>query len=307
MKIKFCGAAREVTGSAHLIELDDHFKILLDCGLYQGGDDDGQAGDGKPMTGFNEKWLFNPAEIDCLVLSHAHIDHSGRIPKLVADGFQGKIYSTHATRDLCAAMLRDAAFIQESDARFLNKQIARGDLDSEPIEALYTEEDALAALERFVAIPYHRALRIAPGVDLTFLDAGHVLGSAVTLLDVEDDGKVRRAAFTGDLGRNHMPILRDPEIARRAELLISESTYGDRLHDPIEKMDEDLAAVIKRTFARGGKVIIPAFALERAQEIVFALKALRRDGVLPPIPVFIDSPLTVQITEIFKLHPECFD
>lgn len=298
MEIEFVGAAQTVTGSMHLVRTP-HAVILLDCGLYQG----------RRRESFerNRHLPLPLDQIDAVVLSHAHIDHSGALPLLVAQGFRGPIYATHATRDLCAAMLRDAAFIQESDARFLNKQIARGDLDSEPIEALYTEEDALAALERFVAIPYHRALRIAPGVDLTFLDAGHVLGSAVTLLDVEDDGKVRRAAFTGDLGRNHMPILRDPEIARRAELLISESTYGDRLHDPIEKMDEDLAAVIKRTFARGGKVIIPAFALERAQEIVFALKALRRDGVLPPIPVFIDSPLTVQITEIFKLHPECFD
>ena len=298
MEIEFVGAAQTVTGSIHLVRTP-HATVLLDCGLYQG----------RRRESFerNRHLPLPVDEIDVVVLSHAHIDHSGALPLLVKQGYAGPIYATHATRDLCAAMLRDAAYIQEADARHLNKQIARGDLESEPIEALYTEADALAAIDRFVSIPYRRAMRIAPGVTVTFYDAGHVLGSAITALDVEENGATRRVVFTGDLGRNNMPILRDPEVVSGAEMLISESTYGDRLHDPIEKMDEDLAAVIRRTYARGGKVIIPAFALERAQEIVFALKQLRADGHIPRVPVYIDSPLTAKITEIFKMHPECFD
>ncbi len=298
MEIEFVGAAQTVTGSMHLVRTA-HATVLLDCGLYQG----------RRQESFerNRHLPLPTRELDAVVLSHAHIDHSGALPLLTKQGYEGPIYATHATRDLCAAMLRDAAFIQEADARHLNKQIERGDLVSDPVEPLYTEEDALATLDQFVSLPYHRTMTVAPGVRLTFFDAGHVLGSAITALDVEEDGATKRVLFTGDLGRNHMPILRDPEIVSKADLLITESTYGDRLHDPIAKMDEDLAAVIRKTWARGGKVIIPAFALERAQEIVFALKKLRRDGEIPAVPVFIDSPLTVKITEIFKMHPECFD
>jgi metallo-beta-lactamase family protein len=276
-----------------------HATILLDCGLFQGRR--------RESIERNRHLPLPVDEIDVVVLSHAHIDHSGALPLLVKQGYRGPIFATHATRDLCAAMLRDAAYIQEADARYLNKQIDRGDIVGDPVDPLYTEEDALAAIERFVSLTYHQPFTIAPGVTFTFHDAGHVLGSAITTLAVEDEGRIKRVVFTGDLGRPDMPILRDPEVAGGADLLISESTYGDRLHDPIAKMEDDLGEVIRRTFARGGKVIIPAFALERAQEIVFALKHLRRTGALPPIPVFIDSPLTVQITEIFKMHPECFD
>lgn len=298
MEIEFVGAAQTVTGSMHLVRTR-HATVLLDCGLYQG----------RRRESFerNRKLPLPVDEIDAVVLSHAHIDHSGALPLLVAQGYDGPIYATHATRDLCAAMLRDAAYIQEADARYLNKQIDRGELDSEPVDALYTEADALAAIERFVSIPYHRGFEVAPGVRVTFYDAGHVLGSAITALDADEDGTWRRVVFTGDLGRHHMPILRDPELVSGAELLLTESTYGDRLHDPIEKMDEDLAEVITRTYKRGGKVIIPAFALERAQEIVYAIKFLRAKGEIPKVPVFIDSPLTAKITEIFKMHPECFD
>lgn len=298
MHIEFVGAAQTVTGSMHLVRTP-HATLLLDCGLYQGRR--------RESAERNRRLPIPVDEVDAVVLSHAHIDHSGALPLLVKQGFRGPIYATHATRDLCAAMLRDAAFIQESDARYLNKQIRRGELDTDPVEPLYTEDDALAAIDRFVSLAYHRPFTIAPGVTLTFHDAGHVLGSAITTLAVQEGGTTKRVVFTGDLGRQNMPILRDPEVAGAADLLITESTYGDRLHDPIEKMEDDLAEVVRRTFARGGKVIIPAFALERAQEIVFALKHLRRSAALPPIPVFIDSPLTVQITEIFKLHPECFD
>lgn len=298
MEIEFVGAAQTVTGSMHLVRTP-HATLLLDCGLFQGR---------RQESAERNRHLPLPVkDIDAVILSHAHIDHSGALPLLVKQGYDGPIYSTHATRDLCAAMLLDAASIQEADARYLNKQITRGALDSERVEALYTEADAVAALERFVTLPYHRTFEVAPGVRVTFFDAGHVLGSAITALDVDEGARARRLVFTGDLGRNHMPILRDPEVVPGADVLISESTYGDRLHDPISKMDDDLAETIKRTFARGGKVIIPAFALERAQEIVFALKGLRRSGSLPPIPVYIDSPLTAKVTEVFKMHPECFD
>lgn len=298
MEIEFVGAAQTVTGSMHLIRTP-HATLLLDCGLFQGHR--------RESAERNRHLPLPVASIDAVILSHAHIDHSGALPLLVKQGYDGPIYSTHATHDLCAAMLLDAANIQESDARYVNKQVDRGIIEGDRVEALYTEADALGALERFVSIPYHRTFEVAKGVRVTFFDAGHVLGSAITALDVDEDGRTRRLVFTGDLGRNNMPILRDPEVVPGAEVLITESTYGDRLHDPIAKMDDDLAETIKRTFARGGKVIIPAFALERAQEIVFALKTLRRAGSLPPIPVFIDSPLTVKITEVFKMHPECFD
>ena len=298
MEIEFVGAAQTVTGSMHLVRTP-HATVLLDCGLFQGRRQESFA---------RNRHLPLPVhEIDVAVLSHAHIDHSGALPLLVKQGYQGSIYATHATRDLCAAMLMDAAMIQEADARYLNKHIGRGEIDSEPVEPLFGQADALAALERFVGIPYRRTFEIAPGVRLTMFDAGHVLGSAVVALDVDEGGAGRRLVFTGDLGRNGMPILRDPEVVPGAEVIISESTYGDRLHDPIAKMDDDLAETVRRTFARGGKVIIPAFALERAQEIVFALKGLRRSGALPPVPVYIDSPLTSKITEVFKAHPECFD
>ncbi len=298
MEIQFAGAAQTVTGSMHLVRTR-HATVLLDCGLFQG----------RRQEAFERnRHLPVPVhEITCVVLSHAHIDHSGALPLLVKEGYRGPIYTTHATRDLCAVMLRDAAMIQEADARHVNKQIAQGHLDSDPVTALYTDDDALAAMERFISIPYHQPVPLGGGVTLTFADAGHVLGSAITVLDVDEGSGPRRLVFTGDLGRRAMPILQDPEIVGAADVLVSESTYGDRLHDPIEKMDEDLAEAIRKTIARGGKVIIPAFALERAQEIVFALKGLRARGLLPAVPVYIDSPLTVKITEIFKLHPECFD
>jgi metallo-beta-lactamase family protein len=225
----------------------------------------------------------------------------------VKQGYDGPIYATPATRDLCAAMLADAAMIQESDARFINKSIDRDHVNMEHVEALYDEDDVVKVLEQTISLPYHRKQIIAPGVHVSFLDAGHVLGSAITILDVEEDGKTKRLVFTGDLGRKRLPILRDPEAPSGAHVLITESTYGDRLHKPIEEMDDALATVIKRVYERGGKVVIPSFALERAQEIIYALKALKRRGRMPNMPIYVDSPLTVKITDIFKLHPECYD
>jgi metallo-beta-lactamase family protein len=298
MHLEFIGAAQTVTGSMHLLRTRDA-AILLDCGLFQG----------RRRESF-EKNRHLPVDargVDAVVLSHAHIDHSGALPMLVKNGYDGPIYATPATRDLCAVMLRDAASIQQSDARFLNRQAEKDGAPSEPILALYDDEDVIETIGRFYSVPYRHGAQIAPGVRLTFLDAGHVLGSAITVLDVEEGGTKRRIVFTGDLGRYDRPILRDPEIPEGADLLITESTYGDRLHDGTDKMDEDLARVVCRTHARGGKLIIPSFALERAQEVIFALKKLLRAGQIPRIPVYVDSPLTVKITDIFKLHPECYD
>jgi metallo-beta-lactamase family protein len=297
VEIEFVGAAQTVTGSKHLVRTR-HAAVLLDCGLFQGPR--------RLSIERNRSLGVDPREVSAVVLSHAHIDHSGALPVLVKGGYGGPVYATPATRDLCAAMLMDAAMIQDSDARFINKQIARGDSDLLHVDPLYGEGDVLRVLEQMVGIPYHRRMAIAPGVDLTFLDAGHVLGSAITILDVDEDGARRRLVFTGDLGRRGMPILRDPECPPDADVLIMESTYGDRLHAPIEDMNGKLAEVIARVVARGGKVVIPSFALERAQEIVFALKTLKRRGMLPTVPVYVDSPLTVKITDVFRLHPECY-
>lgn len=298
MHIEFVGAAQSVTGSMHIVRTE-HATVLLDCGLFQG----------KRRESFekNRHLPLDPRAIDAVVLSHAHIDHSGALPMLVKMGYDGPIYATPATRDLCAVMLRDAAFIQAADARHLNRQAEREGSNAERVDALYDDEDVIDTIGRFYSVPYRLGAPIAPGIRLRFLDAGHVLGSAITVLDVEEHGRTRRIVFTGDLGRYDRPILKDPEIAEGAHVLLSESTYGDRLHDGTDKMDDDLAAVIRRTVRRGGKVLIPSFALERAQEVIFALKKLRKADAIPRLPVYVDSPLTVKITDIFKLHPECFD
>jgi metallo-beta-lactamase family protein len=298
MQLEFVGAAQTVTGSKHLVHTE-HATVLLDCGLFQGRR--------RESIEMNRSLGVDPRKIDAVVLSHAHIDHSGALPMLAKLGYGGPVFATPATRDLCAAMLCDAAMIQASDARYIQKQIDRGQTDMDPVEPLYDEADVARVLAQFIGLPYHRRQSIAPGVDLTFLDAGHVLGSAITVLDVQDGGTAKRLVFTGDLGRRRMPILRDPEAPPDADVLVMESTYGDRLHAPIEEMDAKLAEVLARVHKRGGKVVIPSFALERAQEIVFALKGLERRGAMPPMPVYVDSPLTVKITDVFKLHPECFD
>jgi metallo-beta-lactamase family protein len=297
MKIQFCGAAREVTGSCHLLTLDNGFKILLDCGMYQGGSAE--------MRDFNDKWLFNPSEIDCLVVSHAHIDHTGRIPKLVKDGFRGQIHATHATRDLCAIMLLDSAKIQESDAERDNKHKKEGDEEEMPF---YQIEDVKKTLELFQSYNYEQTFRVSPNVRVVFRDAGHILGSASVTLEVEEYGKTTRIAFTGDIGRPKRPILADPKQMPPADFIICESTYGDREHESAPSEIDHFAQIVHQTCVENrGKLLIPAFAVGRTQEIVFILDQLAGQGKLPRVPVYIDSPLAINATDIFIHHPECFD
>lgn len=308
MKVKFCGAAREVTGSSHLVTLDNGFKILLDCGLYQGGgDDDGQAADGSPnpVANFNDRWRFDPRELDCLVVSHAHIDHTGRIPQLVAAGFRGKIYATHATRDLCALMLMDSAKIQESDAERDNRHKQDGEPDRKP---LYTQEDVGRAIQQFVGFNYEQWFDIGPDVRVLYRDAGHILGSATVLLEIREGGRTVRLGFTGDIGRPHRPILSDPLPMEPVDYLICESTYGDREHETAPNEVEHFLEIVHRTCVeKKGKLIIPAFSVGRTQEIVYMLDKLHHAGRLPHIPVYVDSPLAVNATQVFVSHPECFD
>lgn len=299
MQVEFVGAVGgDVTGSRHIVHTE-RATILLDCGLFQGRRSE--------SVERNRELGFRARSIDAVVLSHAHIDHSGALPRLYRQGYRGPIYCTPATRDLCAAMLEDSAEIQSQDAAYINRKIEREGADMERVEPLYDQEDVIGTLGLMVSVPYRMRQQIAPGVALTYYDAGHVLGSAIVALDVDVVGDARRLVFTGDLGRRHMPILRDPEVPADASCLLMESTYGDRTHEPIERMDAELAEVIARTVERGGKVIVPTFALERAQEVIFALKRLDRAGRLPKVPVYVDSPLTVKLTDVFRIHPDCFD
>jgi metallo-beta-lactamase family protein len=296
MEIHFLGAAQTVTGSQHLI-LVNGTRILLECGLFQG----------KRRESYerNRELPFDAASVDALVLSHAHIDHSGNIPNLVRSGFRGSIYCTFATRDLCSAMLRDSAYIHERDAEYVNKKRARK--GEPPIEPIYTHADAIASLEHFVSVGYGRPVLVAPGVQCTFLDAGHILGSAIVLLEIEEGQRQIRLLFSGDLGRRDMPILRDPTPAPPADVLLIESTYGDRLHAPHEDAERRLLKLIVETHEQGGKVVIPAFSVGRTQELVYSLHQLASAGQLPKLPIYVDSPLAVNATEVFRLHPECYD
>jgi len=296
MDIQFLGAARTVTGSMHLLTVNGA-RILLECGLFQGR----RAESWKR----NRSLGVDATTIDAVVLSHAHIDHSGNIPTLVKNGYRGNIYTTPATRDLCAIMLRDAGYIQESDAEYLNRKLRR---QGKPlIEPLYTQEDAAQSMRHFISFHYGRSLPIAPGVTLTFYDAGHILGSALVCLDVDENGQRQRLLFTGDLGRPNYPILKDPAIPERVNILLTESTYGDRLHGSSGENTAELRDVVNKAYARGGKLIIPAFSVGRTQNIVYALHQLIERREIPELPVYVDSPLSVNATEVFLLHPECYD
>lgn len=299
MKITFHGAVRTVTGSQHLLSINGK-QILLDCGLYQGRRQE--------YYDRNRNLPYDARQVDLLVLSHAHIDHCGNIPNLVKNGFRGDIICTFATRDLCTIMLRDSAKIQQQDTEYLNKQRKRK--GEPPIEPLYTMEDANESLKLFVGLGYDRPREIMPGVTLTFYDAGHILGSAMVALDIEDheQGRTQRLVFSGDIGRPDRPILRDPTFLGEADILLVESTYGDRLHPPAEEIGEQLKQIVNTTCKRGGKLIVPAFAVGRTQELVYRLHRLveSRD-ISPKLPVFVDSPLAIDATAIHRLHPEAFD
>jgi metallo-beta-lactamase family protein len=295
MRINFHGAAQTVTGSQHLLEINGS-TLLLECGLYQGRREDTYLR--------NRNFPYDPRKIDAVILSHAHIDHSGNLPHLVKNGYTGPIYATHASADLADVMLRDSGHIQEADAEFVNKkQSRRGD---GPIEPLYTMADAEQVAEHFKPMDYEQSFEPFPGVIVRFWDAGHILGSASVSLDIQEKGRKFRFWFSGDIGRVNLPLLRDPVMPEAADYLLMESTYGDKSHDDPRLAFEEFRKVVLETIARGGKIIIPAFAVGRTQELVFYLNEMMSDGV-KPVPVYVDSPLAVHASDIFRAHPECLD
>ena len=296
MKIHFHGAAQTVTGSQHLLEINGKM-LLLDCGLYQGAR--------KESYEINKHFEFAPNKLDAMLLSHAHIDHVGNLPNLIKSGYEGSVYATHATVQLSEAMMRDSAKIQEQDAGYVNKKRARR--GEEPVEPLYTMEDAVEAAEHLRGVDYDTPLEPLPGVVARFVEAGHILGSAAIVLDIEEHGRKFRLWFSGDIGRFDKPLLRDPVMPDGADYMLMECTYGDKPHNDPEQSYDELRAVVKRTFDRGGKIIIPAFAVGRTQELVYYLHQMFNDGELPRLPVYVDSPLAVNISDIFRKHTECFD
>ena len=297
MRLTFCGAAQEVTGSMHLLEVNNR-RILLECGMYQGRRSETYER--------NLHFPFDPASIDAVVLSHAHIDHSGNLPNLVKQGFSGNIWCTAATRNLCTYMLMDSGYIQEQDAAYLNKQ--KKESGEPEIQPLYTQADAQATLGQFVGVGIHRPVPAADGVEATFYNASHILGAAQVALEIREHatGKHWRLVFSGDIGREEISILNPPENLETADIIIMESTYGDRLHGTYESARRRLRDVVNRTAKRRGKVIIPAFAVGRTQEIVYALNQLDADGDIPELPIVVDSPLAVNATDVFRMHPEAW-
>ncbi len=296
MNITFHGAARTVTGSRHLLSLNDH-QLLLDCGLFQGRRKDTYTR--------NLNFPFDVTALDAVILSHAHIDHSGNLPNLVKQGYPGSINATSATTHLAGVMLRDSGHIQESDVKFVNKR--RSKRGEAPIEPLYTIADAATAAEQFIQRDYDAQFEVVPGAIATLVEAGHILGSAGVILDLEENGRKVRLMFSGDIGRADLPIVRDPVLPKDVDYLIMESTYGDRSHDSSGRAYDELQAVLSRTIERGGKVIIPSFAVGRTQTLVYYLHQMIDRHEIPRIKVFVDSPLAVNVTDIFRDHPECFD
>lgn len=296
MKISFLGAAQTVTGSMHLLEINTH-KLLLDCGLFQGRR--------KEAYRRNRNLPFDCREIDAVILSHAHIDHSGNLPHLVKDGFSGPIYTTSATAHLGNIMLLDSGHIHEYDAEYLNKK--RRKKGQEPIEPLYTQEDAARVAPLFESVSYRESFQPIPRVEAHLVDAGHILGSASVGLDITEKGKTRRLWFSGDIGRPGLPLIRDPELPEKADFLIMECTYGDKIKRDPEEAFLEFRDVVKETISRNGKVIVPAFAVGRTQELVYSLHKMMEAGDIPEIPIFVDSPLAIRASQIFRDHPECFD
>lgn len=292
MQITFAGAAREVTGSCHILHVNGHV-VALDCGMFQGKR--------RESAEKNRSLPIPVGDLDAVVLSHAHIDHSGRLPFLVAQGYDKTIWATSATRDLCAIMLADSAHIQEKDAEFLARR------NKEFVEPLYGMRHAVRTMDLMVGVPYNKPFNVVPGVVATYVDAGHILGSASVVLDCTEDGVTRRLAFSGDIGRSGLAIIRDPVPPTDVDAVIMESTYGNRDHESVEGARAHLAKVVRETAARGGRVLIAAFALGRTQEMLYNLHVLLREGTIPSIPVYVDSPLAIDTTTVFQMHPETFD
>ena len=292
MEVEFSGAAREVTGSCHILRANGK-TILLDCGMFQGSR--------REAAEKNRRLPLPVGEVDAVILSHAHIDHAGRLPYLVHEGYANTIWATSATRDLSAVMLADSAHIQEKDAEFLARR------KREYVEPLYGMVDSTRTLELMVGMPYHKELEVVPGVRAHFVDAGHILGSASVAVDVTENGATKRLVFSGDVGRAGLAIIRDPEPPQGAHAVIMESTYGDRDHVSVDGARAQLGQVVRDAAARGGRVLIPAFAVGRVQELVYDLHTLLHEGAIPEVPVYIDSPLAVDATSVFEMHPEVFD
>jgi metallo-beta-lactamase family protein len=298
MRITFYGAAREVTGSKVLVETEQGKNILLDCGQFQGK--------GLETEEQNRALPFSAASVDHIILSHAHIDHSGLIPFLHRHGFTGSVICTNATRDLCSIMLADSGKIQEHDTFTFNKKRAKKGLH--PVDPLYTQADAVSSMKLFISVAYDRRFRIDDNITVRFTNTGHMLGSGVVSLELREKAGIRRLAFTGDIGRPVNRILKSPEPFPQADFLITESTYGDRLHPDMRESDDELFRVVHRTCVeKKGKLIIPAFSVGRTQEIVYSLNALYNANRLPRVDIYVDSPLSVNATNIFRMHGECFN
>ena len=298
MKIAFHGAAQTVTGSKHLISLNNGEKILLDCGMFQGM--------GSKTTALNKEWGFDPREVSCVILSHAHIDHSGLLPKLVKDGFKGEIYATPPTVDVAKVLLKDSAYIQKQDISYLNKR--RKEQGKELLEPLYTEEDVEKTIERFVSVSYNKKTKRDENITFEFFDVGHIIGSATTYLTLKEDNKITTVVYSGDVGRYSDPILHSPQVFPQADYVIIESTYGDKVHPPMESYAEDLYEnIIETCINKKGKLIIPAFSVGRTQEILYGLNDLELEGRLPDIKYYLDSPMSTKVTHIVKQHSECFN
>jgi metallo-beta-lactamase family protein len=299
MQIEFYswGAAEEVTGSKHFINFQNHI-VQIDCGAFQGHREEAEKK--------NKNWPFDAAKVDNLVLTHAHFDHSGLIPLLIKKGFSGNIYTTPASRDLASLIMMDSAHIQAKDLEFLKKRARkRGEVFTK--EPLYDEQDVVNSLNHFITVSYDRAFPVSDGIQVTFYDAGHILGSSIPVFEISHDSQKMTIGVGGDLGRKKLPILRDPQPLPDLDYLVIESTYGHRLHDPIETAMDNLAAVVNRTIQRGGKIIIPAFAIERTQELIYFLHLLNDQGRIPKIPIYVDSPMATNATSIFRIHQECYD